>query len=586
MRFSALFRPYWRQLMLGLLALITTNLFALILPRLVNMGISVIEGKKVPYFTSITSIVLAILALAVLAAIARTYSRILMFGVGREIERDVRRDVFVHLSTLSPSFYEKRSVGDLMSHMTSDINNIRMCTGFAVLNILNIVIVFAGTAPVLFSIDHQVAFAALLPFPLVMITAQALSGRMFQRVREYQASLSDLSARIQENLSGAQVVRVFHQEEAENTRFAAVNDHAFRAAIRLAKMRVVMFPLMRMMGALGVAVTLFVGGRAVVLGHIDLGDYVEINARLLQLAWPAISLGFVMSVYSRGQASLARMNVLLEARPEIVGGALPAPKQVVRDSADQFFVVAHNLSVQLPQSAKPILYGVSFTVKPGEVLGVVGPTGAGKSTLTRALCREVNVARGQLLIDGQDICDWQLHALRKFVAVAPSEAFLFSASMRSNITFARPDASQDEVMEVVRMVDLTRDVDGFADGLETMIGERGVTLSGGQRQRVALARAILARPKMLILDDCLSAVDAQTQSTIVERLKQPVGDGTHTPPAMIIVSHRLSVVQEANEIVVLDKGQIVERGTHLELLTKGALYRALWGLQLLEEELG
>jgi ATP-binding cassette, subfamily B, multidrug efflux pump len=566
--FRQLFRPYASWLFLGFIFLLATNAMTLMVPRIINIGVQVIEGK--PATMTIESVLIWLFCLAILGALVRTLSRRTLFNVGRGIERDLRSLLFYHLSLLSSNFYEKHSVGNLMSHLTNDINNVRMFAGFAVLNLLNLVIVFSGSVPILIGINAAVAFACLLPFLLVIVSAQMLTGRMFHRAKEYQASIAKLTEHVQENLSGAAVVRVFHQERFEEKKFEKTNQDTYLAAKRVAKITSVMFPLTRMMGGLGIAVAFFVGGREVVLGRMSVGDYVEVNARLLQLSWPAISMGFILSVYSQSCASLSRINDLFEQPPLIIDGS--------HSDAPISMIETKNLSVRLEQHDRLALKNINVQLKRGRVVGVVGRSGSGKSTLVRILAREILCHQGQIFYNKVEGMQWKLEPLHRQIAVVSSEPFLFSASVRENITFAKIDASDTEIASVAEQVGLTEDIAGLPEGLDTMIGERGVMLSGGQRQRVALARALLVNAPVLLLDDCLSAVDSVTESKIVKTLRKKRDD-----ICLLIVSHRLSAIRHADEIVVLEKGQIVQRGRHEELLGQEQLYGALWGIEQLQK---
>ncbi|HEY4223636.1 MAG TPA: ABC transporter ATP-binding protein, partial [Myxococcota bacterium] len=486
--------------------------------------------------------------------------------------------LFAHLSTLSPSYYRKSAVGDLMSRLTNDMTNVRLLAGFAILNALNAAIVFIANIPLMLSLDVKVAGLALLPFPLVIVAAQSVTSVMFRRTKENQEALGRMSTSVQENLAGQQVVRAFSREDGEVERFKRSADGVYRAAMRLATIRLALGPVMAMLGSLAIAISLYMGGRAIIDGRLNVGDVVEINTRLIQLTWPTIAMGFIVSVYQRGKASIARINEILLVRPDIVDGALQ--KRV--DGA----VVAKQLTVEVAPGVVA-LQNFDVAVERGRVLGIVGKNGSGKSTLLRALARQVPSPRGQLFVDGVDVNDWHLRALHEGIGVVPEDGFLFSSTLKENLAFGRPDASDDEINAVVDLCDLRRDVSSFPDKLETVVGERGVTLSGGQRQRTALGRAILARPAVLLLDDSLSAVDAETEANIVAALRRGfVGvDAEAVAPTLIVVSHRLSAVRDADEIVVLDKGVVVERGKHDDLLPLGGLYADLWGQEQLRKAL-
>lgn len=594
-----LFVPHLGKAAVGVFWLVLSNALLLLVPRLVNDGIAAATGSPLPSQSlvgplagwlglepGVALIVGGLVVAAAVGALARVASRVVLFNVGRDVERSLRSALFAHLSTLSPTFYRRSSVGDLMSRCTNDMTNVRLMAGFALLNALNGGITFAATLPLMFALDPTVAGLSLLPFPLVILIAQSVTRVMFKRTRENQEALGKLTTAVQENLAGQQVVRAFSREEGERLRFQDAAEHVYVAAMRLATVRLVMGPLMGLMGSLAIGVALYMGGRAIVEGRLGVGDVVELNARLIQLAWPTIALGFIISVVQRGKASLSRINELLLERPDIVDGPVDRPL------AGR--VEARGLSVAVAPG-KLGLEDFTVDVAPGRVLGVVGLNGSGKSTFLRAVARQTPCPRGQLFIDDVDVNDWHLRALHDGIGVVPEDGFLFSATLGENLAFGRPDATAAEIDAVVDLCDLRRDVSAFPEGLETVVGERGVTLSGGQRQRVALGRAILARPAVLLLDDSLSAVDAETEARIVAALRRGFTTMTDAaagargqaprPPTLIVVSHRLSAVREADEIVVLAGGKVVERGRHDALLSSGGLYADLWGREQLRRAL-
>lgn len=569
-------RPYYFSLLIGCALLLFTNLLIAYLPVLINAGVVLIETQQpfrisfAGYTTTLNFFALcgSIIGVAITGALVRTQSRRVLLGLGRSVERDVREELFFHLSTLDDAFFQKHSVGDLMNHLTSDMANIRMMAGFASLHVMNIVFVFIFTVPFLFKIDAALALCALLPFPLIMITTRSISRRMFQATLDYQQQQSKLVSHVQENLLGAHVVRLFHQQHNENERFAKTNQETFDAGIKLARVRVLMQPIMRLMVGLAVGLVLYVGGFAVASGRISVGDFVEINARILQIAWPAMSVGFVMSIVSRGQASLARINQLLCMKPAIVdGNCAVSPIQSVN-------VTGLSLTNLLTKDSQD---GLTFRIKRGELLGIVGPSGSFKSTLLRALCRRVEVADGVIFFDDKDLKTIELASIYAEVAIVSDENFLFHKSIRENICFAKPDASSKDIAEVLALTRLDRDIATFGDGIDTIVGDRGITLSGGQRQRVALARALLAKRSIVILDDALSSVDAETERHIVERLRRYARESI-----LIIATHRMSAVKDAERIVVLEHGRMVDTGTHDALLSTNRLYQQLWGLDQLQ----
>ena len=574
---GGLFRPQMSTMLIGFFWLVLTNFCALGVPGLVNVGIDLIEGRQTSFPLPLPGVAAAIVVLALVGALVRTRSRIVLFSAGRDVERALRADLFSHLSTLSTTWFGKSSTGDLMSRLTNDLTNIRLLFGFALLNAINGIIVVVVTLPLLFLLDVKVAAISLLPFPLVIVAAQLVSKRMFRRTRENQEAIGQLSTVVQESLAGQMVVRAFSQEDAVVRRFRVKNDAVFDASMKLARIRLLMGPLMGLMGSFAIAAALWSGGSAVAAGRMTIGDVVELNTRLLQLTWPMIALGFTLSVWQRGKASLVRINELLESRPDIVDGAKR------RDPAGmQGSITTKDLVVAVGADARRAIDGVSIDIAAGSFVGVVGKNGSGKSLLLKAIARQIAVGRGQIFVDGVDVNDWHLSALRRApggIAVVPEDGFLFSQTIKENLIFGATDVSDADVDAIVKLVDLQRDIGRFPEGLATTVGERGVTLSGGQRQRVALGRALLARPSILLLDDCLSAVDVETEQNIVRALQAgfTVGGGAHACPTIVMVSHRLSALKVADNIIGLTAGHVVEQGTHQDLMGQGGLYATLWG---------
>ncbi len=421
LNFFSLLRPYNAKMSFGALLIIITNMIAVLLPYLVNKGVAFIEGKKTEKLSfgaftftveHLSEILIVIFILAIVGAIIRTLSRVQLFDVGRFIERDLRAQVLEHVSALDDKFYRRHQVGDIMSHLTNDISNVRMMTGFAVLQIINIIVIFLLSIPFLLRIDTLLACCALLPFPLVMVATRGLSKRMFEATKNYQEKLAMMVNHVQENLGGAQVVRLFHQQENEGKRFSSTNKTTFVASIKLARLRVLMFPTMRLVIGLALALVLWVGGKAVLANTISVGDFVEINARILQLTWPAMSVGFVISILTRGKASLSRLNALLMAQSTIIDGALELSSISALDVVDL--------------KLKSML---SFSLKKGEMLGVVGPSGSYKSTLLKTLYRRIPVLPGTIFINGHDIITIKLASLYEQMAVVNQEPFLFLKSI-------------------------------------------------------------------------------------------------------------------------------------------------------------
>lgn len=565
-RFWGLYRPHLKSFLAGLLALAITNTLYAYLPSLINQGVMILDGKLQH---SLLITVLLIAALAITGGIIRTLSRTILFNVGRLIEHDVRRTVFGHISILSSDFFRTNSVGELMTYLTNDITNIRLFTGFAVLNISNLLIVFCVNVPFLFALNTKVAIVSLVPFILVTLLNQVLMKKTLTFNQGYQRALGKLTDHIQESLQAVQQIRLFHQEAFEESRFMKSNTHNFEAAMRLSKARTLMAPLTRIATGIGMTLTLLVGGYAVLSGTLSIGGLIEANIRLLQLAWPAISLGFVISVYGRAKTSMARLNEVLSYIPSIQDGR-------VTHLEKNLGITANHVSIQSPrthdQTDHLLVTDVNFKVQPGAFLGIVGPNGSGKSLLLQVLARQIptvsnGIHYGQTPLE--DIC---LHTLHQQVAIVPEQPFLFSLSLKDNITLGVPEASDEEIQKAIRAVSLDKDIQRLPQGLDTLIGERGVLLSGGQRQRVALARALIMKPKILLLDDAVSALDVQTQKHIIHALGQ-----LDFEPTIVMVSHRLSAISSASHILVMENGQCIAQGTHTDLLGHCSLYRALWG---------
>jgi ATP-binding cassette subfamily B multidrug efflux pump len=568
LRFRDLLRPYRVKLALGALVLFLTNLVIVILPMLINAGVSLIDSNdksSVQFFswswpvTNLHHLIGLIIILALFGALIRTGSRALIFDVGRSVERDVRSQVLCHISALDDDFYSRHLVGDLMNHLTTDVTNIRLVTGFVALNLMNIMMVFCFTVPLLLRIDVLLALCALLPFPMVMLATRGISKKMFENTKSYQESLSKLVNHVQESLLGAHVVRLFHQQRAEGIRFAACNRETFLAGLNLARVRVLMFPIMRLVIGSALALILWAGGQAVWSHRISLGDFVEINARILQMTWPAMSIGFVMSMLSRGRASLLRLNNILDKRALIVDG----PDTI--SDVQKIDVIDLKLN---PKSTTTI----NFSLSRGQILGLVGVSGSYKSRLLKMLYRRELCDEGSIFYNHHDVNNLKLNALYRQVAVVNQEPFLFHKSIKDNISFLKPDASLDEINEVIKLVKLDSDISQFNDGINTIIGERGITLSGGQRQRVALARALLSPRPVLILDDAMSAVDADTETFIIAQIKSRLAQSI-----VIMVSHRLAAIKDADLIIILDRGEVSAKGRHTDLLHSSQLYRELWG---------
>ncbi len=576
------------QLSLGALCLVGSNALGLAIPRNLQHAVDALAATKPGVLDLVARAALLIVALAAMQAAFRTASRVLIFNAGRNIEYRLRRDLFGFLAAQPPAFYARHPVGDLMSRLTNDLGAVRMLFGPGVLNLVNTAIVYVSGIWLLLDLSPRLTAVALLPFPLVFLFGRLSSRRLFQQSRALQEQLGTLSTSLQEDLTGIATVRAYTLESRRRAQFDRLNQGYFDRQLALVRARGALTPLFALIGGLGTWIVLWLGGHEVTSGRLTVGQLVAFNAYLVFLSWPTVALGWVLSLWQRGTAAWARVRELLDhgtAHALQAPPALPVPEARAAYPNGVTLRVT-NLTVEHGSARR--LDGVSFTLAPGRTLAVVGRTGCGKSTLADALAGFVEVPRGTIFFDERDARDLPAAEIRGAIAYAPQDAFLFSATLAENIAFGRPtasDAAPDasamaEIRAAALAAGLARDVAAFPDGHETLVGERGITLSGGQRQRVALARALHARRPILLLDDSLSAVDAETEQDILGHLRPLLGAqpdaGETARPAVIIVSHRVAAVRHADEILVLDGGRAAERGTHAELVAKNGLYAEIY----------
>lgn len=517
-----------------------------------------------------------LISLAVASLFVRVLSRMAIFDGGRIAEYELRKVLLWHLQKLGPSFYRRVSTGDIMSRVTNDLTQIRLLLGFGVLNLINTVFALISALTYTFHTSTRLTLAALVPLPFLVILMRGFAKRMFTYQRTNQEALGSLSARVQRCASGIRVVRSFGLEPAEEKRFLEENEHYVTHSLRLAQLRGAVFPLMQALTALGIVSVVWYGSHLILVGELTSGALVAFLRAMGQLTWPLISVGFLLSVVQRGRAAYTRVKEIYDAVPDIVEGehALPAP---VRGE-----LVVRNLTFSYGNT--PALRDVSLTLPAGRSLGIVGRTGSGKSTLVSMLCRLYPTPRGAVFLDGVDICDLPLQELRSAVAYAQQEPFLFSTTAARNVGYVLPEADSELALSKIRSsaqeAQILEELEDLPDGLDTVVGERGVQLSGGQKQRISLARAFLSGPRVLILDDPLSAVDSKTEHAILAAIERQ-----KTSRSIVLVTHRISAAAQCDSIVVLDAGRVVEAGTHQELLALGGLYATFAEEQRVEREL-
>ena len=499
-----------------------------------------------------------------------------LIGISREIEFDLRNDLFKHLEGLSHSFYQRTRTGDIMAKATNDLNAVRMLLGPGFMYTANTMVFTAFALGFMLHISHRLTFYAFLPLPVVSVLIQYFGRRIHERFERIQAMFSEISARAQENFSGVRIIRAYAQEEAEIASFETANREYIARSLKLVRLMGMLWPTLETMLGLAIVLVLWLGGREVLFGHISVGDFTEFNLFMVQLTWPVIALGWVINIFQRGTASLGRISQLMEEKPEIVD----APNVHAPTSDQQLTGDIEFRNLQFSYDGTPVLHDINLRIPAGSSLAIVGPTGSGKTTLVSLIPRIYDVEPGMVLIDGKSVREYPLAFLRRNIGFVPQETFLFGETIRENIAFGVPDATDQDVRWAAEAANIATEIEDFPEQYKTIVGERGITLSGGQKQRTAIARALIRNPRILVLDDALSSVDTQTEDKILNHLRE-VMQGRTT----IFISHRVSTVRNADRIAVLHSGRIVELGTHEELIARNGYYSDLYNKQLLEEEL-
>jgi len=573
------FKKYRRSYAVGTLCVFLTNgiwiLFPLVIRRAVDdLHLGITRHKLVTY-------ALLLLAVAASKGIFQFLTRWIVIGVSREIEFDLRNDLFRHLESLSYSYYQRTRTGDIMARATNDLNAVRMLLGPAIMYSANTIVFTAGALAFMLSISPKLTLYAFLPLPIVSITIQYFGRKIHERFERIQAMFSDISARAQENFSGARVIRAYVQEEAEIAAFETANQEYIKRSLKLVRLMGMLWPTLETMLGLAIVLVLWLGGREVISGRISVGGFVAFNTYMVQLTWPIIALGWVINIFQRGTASMGRINEILVEKPEIEdSGAIQIKNSTSETLAPTLEGEIEFRHLNFSYNSTPVLRDINLRIPAGSSLAIVGPTGSGKTTLVSLIPRIYDAEPGTVLIDGIPIREYPIAALRRNLGFVPQETFLFSETVRENIAFGKESSTDEEVRLAARAASIAEEIEGFPEQYRTLVGERGITLSGGQKQRTAIARAIIRNPRILILDDALSSVDTHTEDKILNHLRE-IMQGRTT----IFISHRVSTVRNADRIAVLHAGRIVELGTHDELVAKDGYYTDLYNKQLLEEEL-
>ncbi|MDF5731504.1 MAG: ABC transporter ATP-binding protein [Rhizonema sp. PD38] len=565
--------PHWHEATLGFIALFVVNTVSTYIPWLIG---TCVDELSIDF--NLRQVIQSVALLALLSTamwLLRMASRLWLFRVGRQVEFDLKQQIFQHLLKLEPAYFATNTSGDLISRATNDLDNIRRLLGFAVLSLANTVFAYALKLPVMFMISPELTLAALAVYPVMFLIVYLFSDRLRNQQLAVQENLSDISALIQEDLSGMSLIKIYAQEENERRAFSEINQHLCAANIQLLKTRNALFPVISGLASVSALILLWLGSTRIAQRTLSVGDFVKLLLYVEALVFPTTLLGFTITTYQRGEVSIDRVEAIFTVQPKIsdVTDAIELPQDQVKGG-----ISAKNLSYTYPGATTKALQNINFSIPPGETVAIVGAIGSGKSTLANALPRLLDIDSGQLFLDGLDITKIALTDLRNAIAYVPQDSFLFSTTIKNNIRYGDPLSQQEQVESAAKLAQIEPEIINFPQQYDTIIGERGITLSGGQRQRTALARAMLVDAPILILDDALSSVDNQTATAILQNLSS--GKKRKT---VVFITHQLSAAAVADRIFVMDKGQIVQTGTQTELLEQPGPYRLLWNQHRVEE---
>jgi ATP-binding cassette subfamily B protein len=569
----------------GITCVVLTDLVSLTQPQVLRYAVDDlyrgVTAEKLGRYAII------LFGIAVVAGVFKFWMRQAVIGISRHVEYDLRNQLFAHLQRLPVQYFQHARTGEIMSRATNDLSAVRMMLGPGLMYLVNTLVVALVSISFMVAISPRLTLVSLLPLPLVSLAVWLFGERIHRRFEEIQAHFATISAKVQESLAGVRVVRAFTREDLELAEFGTLNREYLKKNLALIGTSGLLNPALTFLSGLAALLALYFGGRLVVAQRITLGQFVAFTVYLGMMNWPMVALGWVINLFQRGLASYRRLLEILDTRPAIVSppvrvveGPRPAGDGSAAPARGAGEIEFRHLTFRYPGADRPALRDVTFTVPAGRTVAIVGHTGAGKSTLLALLPRLFDPPPGTVFLDGRDVRTFELSALRRRIAIAPQEAFLFSTTLAENIAYGVDHAPDAEIERVATIAGLTPDVSGFPDGYATRVGERGITLSGGQRQRASIARALLRDAPVLLLDDCLSSVDTHTEEFILRGLRGEMARRT-----TLIIAHRVSTVREADEIVVLDDGEVVERGRHDTLLARNGPYAELVRQQQLEEEL-